>query len=232
MKLPILALTQSSKVLKKIDLFAFLALTHSWKVLKWIGLLLVSSMVLKEFALLTWCSVSWKETFFLPDLPMVLKEVSLLLFLFVSLTVDIILFCDDSYAIYTRGLERSQLVSVLLSSASSVFGWGLGRIFSAHLSDDSYALYTTGLETSQLVSILLSVALYFGWGLERSLSAGACSHGLERTGWMILKGLWCNSLVPQLSLAIYFQAMVLKGISGAGICLVFCGWNRLRNIFA
>ena len=46
-------------------------------------------MVLKEveFALLTSCSVSWKETFFLPDLPMVLKEVSMPLLLTVSLTL-------------------------------------------------------------------------------------------------------------------------------------------------
>ena len=44
-----LALIQSSKVLKGIDL-CVLALTHS-------------SMVLKEGALLTSCSVSWKETF-------------------------------------------------------------------------------------------------------------------------------------------------------------------------
>ena len=38
-------------------------------------------MVLKEL------EVSWKETFFLPDLPMVLKEVFLLLFLTISLTI-------------------------------------------------------------------------------------------------------------------------------------------------
>ena len=44
-------------------------------------------MVLKEGALLTSCSVSWKETFFLPDLPMVQKEVSLPLFLTMSLTL-------------------------------------------------------------------------------------------------------------------------------------------------
>ena len=37
-------------------------------------------MVLKEAALLTLSAMSWKETAFLPDLPMVLKEDSLLLF--------------------------------------------------------------------------------------------------------------------------------------------------------
>ena len=186
--------------------FAVLGLTQSSKVLKGIYLLFVSSMVLKEaflvpffsivlkeveVALLTSCSMFWKETSFLPDLPMVLKGVSLPLFLTVSLTVGIILFSDNSYAIYTNGLERSWLVSVLLFPALCIFGWGL----------------------------------------ERRLSACACSHGLERTGWMVLKGLRCNSLVPQWCFAIYFQAMILKGISEAGICLVFCGWNRLRNIF-
>ena len=73
--------------------FAVLALTQSSKVLKEIEMLLVSSMVLKETllvpllsmvlkvgALLTLSSMSWKETFFLPDLPMVLKKVSLPLF--------------------------------------------------------------------------------------------------------------------------------------------------------
>ena len=68
------------------------------------------------------------------------------------------------------------------------------------------------------MSVLLSPAsCVFGWGLERSLSACAHSHGLERNGWMVLKGLGYHSLVPQLCFAI------LKGISGAGLCLVFYG---------
>ena len=85
-------------------------------------------------------------------------------------SVGIILFSDDAYAIYTRGLERSQLVSVLLSPASSVFGWGLERSLSACLSDDSYAIYTKGLERSQLVfCFALFCLMHVGWGLERSL---------------------------------------------------------------
>ena len=67
--------------------FAVLALTQSSKVLKEIDLLFVFSMVLKEGALLTSCSMSWKVTFYLPDLPMVLKAVSLPLFLTMSLTL-------------------------------------------------------------------------------------------------------------------------------------------------
>ena len=116
------------------------------------------SMVLKEGALLTSCSVSWEETFFLPDLPMVLKEVSLPLILTMSSTLlSIILFTDDSYAIYTNGLERSWFVSVFLFLSSA---WCI-----------------------------------FGWSLERSLSACPHSHGLERSGWIVMKGLRCNSLV-------------------------------------
>ena len=81
------------------------------------------------------------------------------------------------------------------------------------------------------MSLLMSPAsCIFAWGLERSLSACVHSHGLERTGWMVLKGLRCNSLVPQCCFAIYFQARVLKGISGAGVCFVF--YNRPGNIFA
>ena len=185
------------------------------------------SVVLKEGALLTWCSMSWKENFFPPRLTWGLeRSLSASIFDCVFDFVGIIFVSDDSYAIYTKGLERSWLV--LLSSASCV-GWGLERNLSAHLTDDSYAVYTKGLERSQHVSVMLSSA---SWGLERSLSAHAHSHGLERTGWMVLKGLWCNSLVPQLCFAIYFQARVLKGISGAGVCFVFYGWNRLRNIFS
>ena len=81
--------------------------------------------------------------------------------------VTIILFCDDACAIYTRGLER---------------------ILSACLSDNSYAVYTKGLEMSKLV-LLSPVSHIFGWGLERSLSACEHSHGLERTGWIVLKGI-------------------------------------------
>ena len=144
----------------------------------------------------------------------------------------------DSYAFYTRCLERSQLMSVLLISTSYV-GWGLERSLSACFSNDSYTIYIKGFKRNQLV--LLSPAFCVGWGLERSLGAYfsndsyaiyikglerslcACthSHGLERTGWMVLKGLWCSSLVPPFCFAIYFQAIVLKGIFGAGVCLVF-----------
>ena len=137
-------------------------------------------------------------------------------------SVGIILFSCDSYAVYHRCLERSQLVSVLLISFLCV-GWGLERSFSACFSDDSYAIYAKDLERSQLISVLLSYAscvclslerslsddsyaiyikgpersrlqllspaLCVGWGLERSLCACTCSHGFERTRWMVLKGL-------------------------------------------
>ena len=52
--------------------------------------------------------------------------------------VGIILFSCDTYAIYHRGLERSQHVTVLLVSSLCV-GWGLERSFNAHFPDDSYA---------------------------------------------------------------------------------------------
>ena len=78
-------------------------------------------------------------------------------------------------------------MSVFLVSSLCV-GWGLERSLSACLFDDSYAIYIKGLERSQLV--LLSPTLCaFGWGLERSLCACTHSHGLERTGWMVLKRL-------------------------------------------
>ena len=128
------------------------------------------SMVLKGVALLTSCSMSWKETFFLPDLPMVLKEVTMPLFLTYHWLCWHYPFLWWSYAIYTNGLEKSWLVSVLLSPASCIFGWGL----------------------------------------ERSLSACTHSHGLERSGWMVLKGLRCNSLVPQWYFAIYFRQWFWK----------------------
>ena len=85
-------------------------------------------------------------------------------------SVSIILFSGDSYAIYTKGLERSQLVSVLLSPASCVFGWGLERSLSAYLSDDSYVIYTKGLEMSQPVSVLLSPTLCVLAGVLKGVS--------------------------------------------------------------
>ena len=210
--------------------FTVVALTQLSKVLKEINLLFVSSIVLKEGALLTSCSVSWKETFFFPEIPMVLQEVSLPLFLTMSLTLSALSFSLMAFMPYTPGVLKGVNLCLSLSSAWCV-GWGLERSLSAHLSDDSYAIYTKGLDMSQLV-LLSPVSYIFGWGFEKSLSAHAHSLGLERTRWMVLKGLRCNSLVPQLCFAIYFQARVLKGISGTGICLVFCGQNRFRNIFA
>ena len=76
----------------------------------------------------------------------------------------------------THGPERSLSASIF----DRVFDYVRIILFS----DDSYAFYTKGLERSGLVFVLLSPAsCVFGWGLERSLSACACSHGLERT-WM------------------------------------------------
>ena len=75
-----------------------------------------------------------------------------------------------------------------------VSDWGLERSLGVCFSGDSYAIYIKGLERSRLR--LLSPALCVDWGLKRSLIACACSHGLGRTGWMVLKGLWCNFLVP------------------------------------
>ena len=112
-----------------------------------------------------------------------------------------------SYAIYTRGLERSWHVSVLLSSASCI-GWRLERNLSACLSDDSYAVYTKGLERSWLGSVMYS--LLPSWGLERSLGACACSHGLDRTGSMVLIGLRCNSLVSQVMFCHLFTSNGLE----------------------
>ena len=105
-------------------------------------------------------------------------------------SVAIILFSDNSYVIYTDGLERRLSVSIFDHVIDSV-----GIIL---FSDDSYAIYTDGLERIQLVSVLLSpTSCIFDWGLERSLSACAHSHGLKRIGWMVFKECRCNSLVPQ-----------------------------------
>ena len=131
---PVLVLIQSSKVLKEINLFAFLALIQSWKVLKWIGLLLVSSMVLKEFALRTWCSVSWKETFFLPDLPGVLKEVSLPVFLTVSLTLLALSFSLITLMLSTPGVLKGVNLCLFCSLLPCVFLAGVLKGVSVHVS--------------------------------------------------------------------------------------------------
>ena len=113
-------------------------------------------------------------------------------------------FPDDSYAAYAKGLEMSQLLSVVLVSTSSV-DWGLERSLSAHFSSDSYAVYIKGLEGSQFMSVVLISTLCVRWGLERRFCARTHSHGLERTGWMVMKGLQCNSLVPPWCFAIIFR---------------------------
>ena len=176
--------------------------------------------------------VPWKGNLFPPRLTQGLgRSLSTSICDHVFDTVDIILFFDDSSTLSTPGFfKRSQLVSVLLSFASCGVAWSLERSLSACLSDDSYVIYTKGLEMSQIV-LLSPASCIFGCDLERSLSACAHSHGPERTGCMVLKGLWCNSLVHQLCFAIYFQAMVLKWIPWSGVGLVFYGRNGLGNIF-
>ena len=152
---------------------------------------------------------------------------------------------NSSGATFINGLERSCLTDLMFcvlegnlfpprlthglerSLSASIFDCVFDSVSNFLFSVNSYAIYTKDLKRSQLVFVLLSSASCIGWNLERSLSASAHSHGLEITGWMVLKGLRCNSLVLHLCFAVYFQARVLKGI---GVCLVF--YNRLGNIFA
>ena len=68
-------------------------------------------------------------------------------------SVGIILSSCDAYAVYHRGHEMSQCVSVLLISFLHV-GWGLERSFSACFPDDSYAVYTKGLRYGRMVKAL------------------------------------------------------------------------------
>ena len=124
----VLALTQSSKVLKEIDL-----LFVSSMVLKEILLVPLLSMVLKEGALLTSCSMSWKETFFLPDLPMVLKEVSLPLFLTVSLTLLALSFLWWLLCHLHQGSWRRTCVCIALSCLTGVSLAGVLKGVSVHV---------------------------------------------------------------------------------------------------
>ena len=226
----VLALIKLSKVLKEINLLFFLALTHCWKVLKWIGLLLVPSMVLKEVevALLTLCSMSWKETFSSQTYPWSWKKSFCLYFWLCHwlcwhhplLWWHLCHLHQGSWKELTHVcLAHFCLVCWLGSwqeSQCTSLWWLL-----CHLHQRSWK------ESTCICFALFCLVCWLGsWKESQS---GAHSHGLERTEWMVLKGFWCNSLVPQWCFAIYFQARVLKGISGVGICLVF--YNRLGNIF-
>ena len=85
-------------------------------------------MVLKvvEVALLTSCSVSWKETFtfFLPDLPMVLKEVSVPLSLTMSLTLLALPFSLMTLMLSTLMVLKGVLVHVHIAMVlKGLEGW-------------------------------------------------------------------------------------------------------------
>ena len=168
---------------------AVLALTQSSKVLKEIDSLCVSlTGVLKEFALLTLCSLSWNENLVpVQTYPGSWKKSFLPLLLTVSLTLLASSFPLVTHMPFITGvLKWVNCVSVLLVSFLYV-GWGLERSFCACFPDDSYAIYTKGLEMSQLMSVVLISTSGVSWGLERSLSVRFSSDsyaiyikGLER----------------------------------------------------
>ena len=114
----------------------------------------------------------------------------------------------------TYGVERSLYASILIMSLTLLA-----------LSFPVMTLMQSTLMVLKGVNLCLSCSLLPHVCLARSLSAHAPSHSPERIGWMVLKGLRCNSLVPPWSFAIYFQAMVLKIISGVGVHLCFL-WLR------
>ena len=127
------ALSRSSSIFSETKLetsfstvshFVFLALTQSSKVLKWTLLVLyLISGVLKRIKFsLTFLTVSWKAIFSYPDLPMVLKEVCLFLFLTKSLSR----MCTGvlkGVNFYMKGLEMS------LKFCGYVLLWGLCWLF-------------------------------------------------------------------------------------------------------
>ena len=140
--------------------------------------------------------------FLVPLLSMVLKEICLVPLLWMVLKEVALLICVLKGNLFphrlTHGLERSLSASIFdhpyhwLCWHYPFLWWLL-----CHLHQWSWKDLTC-------ICLLSPASCIFGWGLERSLSACAPSHGLERTGWMVLKGLRCNSLVPQSCFAIYF----------------------------
>ena len=97
-------------------------------------------------------------------------------------------------AIYGRGLERSQLMSMLLSTASCTIGWGLEmNVLILLFTADSYPIYMQGLERSikfcGYLGSLLTVLSADSWSKMTKLSSllsvltlFVCK-GLERRSW-------------------------------------------------
>ena len=91
--------------------------------------------------------MSWEETFFFPDLPMVLKEVCPLLFLTKALFLLTIL----PSVMCTRVLKGVNLC-MLLSTALCTVSWGLERsVLIVLFTADLYPIYMQGLEMSQIL---------------------------------------------------------------------------------
>ena len=101
--------------------FIFLALTQSSKVLKWTLLVLyLTSGVLKGIKFsLTFLTMSWEARIFLPRLTHGLER---------SLSASVF-WLNLWSRMCTRGLERSQLLSLLLSTALCTVDWGLEMSF-------------------------------------------------------------------------------------------------------
>ena len=128
---------------------------------------------------------------------------------------------DDSYAIYTHGLERSQLVSMLLSATLCIGCWGLERNVTVCFSDDLYAINIWGLERSWHVSVSLSCTSCISWVLKGVLVLNSLMTCMPSTV-IVLKGVgFCHSFLPFVFFGVLkgvwvhvHVAMVLKELGG------------------
>ena len=196
--------------------FAVLALTQSSKVLKEINLLFISSMVLQEVALLTSCSVLRRNPF-PPRLTHGLgRSLSASIFS-MSLTLLALSISLVTLMPSTPGVLKGVNLCLSHSLSPGVLA-GIFKGVSVHVSQ--VTLMPSTPRVLKWVNLCCSLLPHV------SLAGVLKGVSVHVDIAVVLKGLRCNSLVPQLF------CHLLKGISGAGICLIFYRGNRLRNIFA
>ena len=189
----------------------FLALTQLSKVLKEIDLLFVSSMVLKEgMPYRPHVPVAWKEAFFPPHLPMgYLKEVSLPLFLTVSLTL-----LASSFSLMTLMLS---ITGVFIGTNLRLFCSFLPCVLAGVLKGVSvHAFLMTHMPSTPRVLKGSQLCIYFAyfylmcglgsWKDSQCMSLQWLLCHLHQGSWNVIN-LYC-SLLPCV-----FLAGVLKGVS-------------------
>ena len=132
---------------------------------------------------------------------------------------------NQFFASFLYGLERNSISAYILTMSYTLLALSFS-LMTLMLSTSRFLqgvnlCLSCSLLSCMLAGVLKEVSVHVHIAMVLEELDGWSRKDLDATLWFL-----CD-VFPSI-----FMQWSLEGISGGGFCLVFYGWNRLRNIFA